>query len=247
VSYLLASTDVEVEEGEAGEYGDHQSDFQEYHAVKPTAANRRPVSAGRMIRSDTSPRLLDKPGSGGRRRKVESERKSAHMVAVISGVAIVSDTDLERISRENPGWQFERDDDGALRVSPTSTPGGAKSAEALFQLCLYAKRVGGKAFDSSTGFKTPGGGVVCPDASWIRGDRVAQFAAIDGYWAMMPDVVLEVASKTDTWENVKAKIDKYAADGAPFAVAIDPETREVYERGNPPEGLSLNYDAIVDA
>jgi Uma2 family endonuclease len=168
------------------------------------------------------------------------------MIAVISGVQRVSDSDLQRISRENPGWQFERTDDGALLVSPTSTPGGAKSAEALIQLGMYSKRVGGKAF-SSTGFKTPAGGVVSPDASWIRADRLGAFATEDGYWATMPDVVIEVASKSDTWADVTAKIDKYAADGAAFAVAIDPYTHAVYERGAAPAGLTLDYDAIIDA
>ena len=169
------------------------------------------------------------------------------MVAVISGVPVVSDADLERISQENPGWQFERADDGALLVSPNSTFGSAKSGEAFAQLRSYAKRVGGKAFDSSAGYKTPAGGVVSPDASWIRGDRLAEFSADDGFLETMPDVAIEVASKTDSWKKIRAKIDKYAADGAPFAVAINPKTRDVYERGNPPEGLVLDYDAIVDA
>jgi Uma2 family endonuclease len=118
------------------------------------------------------------------------------MVAIIKTTGpSVSDLDLMRISSDNPGWQIERADDGALLVSPTSTPGGAKSAEALVQLALYAKRAGGKPFDSSTGFKTPGGGVVSPDASWVSAERAAQHAADDGYWATMPDIVIEVASK----------------------------------------------------
>jgi Uma2 family endonuclease len=169
------------------------------------------------------------------------------MIAVIGGVPAISDADLQRISRENPGWRIERADDGALRLSPTGTSGGAKSAEALMQLGAHAKRVGGKAFDSSTGFKTPAGGVVSPDASWIRGDRLAAFADDDGYWATMPDVVIEVASKTDAWSDVTAKIDKYAADGAAFAVAVNPQTREIYERGAAPADLTLEYDAIIDA
>ena len=50
------------------------------------------------------------------------------MPAIIDGPAVFSDDDLLRLSRTNPGWQFERSDDGALLVSPTSTPGGAKNA-----------------------------------------------------------------------------------------------------------------------
>jgi Uma2 family endonuclease len=66
--------------------------------------------------------------------------------------ATVSDDDLMRIGAENPGCRFERETDGSLIVSPTSTKGGAKSGAAFVQLYLYAKRIGGKAYDSSTGF-----------------------------------------------------------------------------------------------
>jgi hypothetical protein len=61
--------------------------------------------------------------------------------------ANVSDVDLMRIGADNPGYRFEREEDGSLVVSPTSTKGGAKSGEAFVQLYLYAKRVGGKAND----------------------------------------------------------------------------------------------------
>ena len=35
--------------------------------------------------------------------------------------------------------------------------------------------------------------------------------------------------------------------GARYAIGIDPETREAYERGRRPDGLALNLDAIIDA
>jgi len=168
--------------------------------------------------------------------------------AIIAGPNVsIGDDDLERISRANPGWHFERSDGGALLVSPTSTPGGAKSGEAFAQLHAFARTVGGKAYDAATGFKTPGGGIVSPDASWISAERVASHASDDGYWQMMPDVVVEVASKTDAWTTLCEKIDKYAADGAAYAIAIDPRSREMYERGICPAGLLLDIVAIVDA
>jgi hypothetical protein len=35
--------------------------------------------------------------------------------------------------------------------------------------------------------------------------------------------------------------------GSRYAVAIDPTTREVIQLGEAPEGLSLDFDAIIDA
>ncbi len=170
------------------------------------------------------------------------------MTAIVGGPTItISDDDLRRISAMNPGWQFERTDDGALLVTPTSTSGGAKSGEAFAQLHAYAKAAGGKAYDAATGFKTPGGGVVSPDASWICDERVADHRNDDGFWQMMPDVVIEVTSKTDAWATVMRKIDTYVSDGAGYALAIDPTTRSTYAQGEAPAALVLDIDAIIDA
>ncbi len=168
------------------------------------------------------------------------------MPAIIKGPALFSDDDLQRLSATNPGWQFERSDDGALLVSPTETADGSKSGEAFAQLYAFAKRAGGKAYDAQTGFKTPGGGVVSPDAAWVSSARVLEHEHDDGNWQIMPDVVIEVASKTDEWPLVTAKIDKYISDGAGYAIAIDPKTRAIYERGICPAALVLNTAAIID-
>lgn len=160
---------------------------------------------------------------------------------------LISDGDLERISEANPGWQIERADDGSLVARPTSTNGGFKSGEAFAQLYAYAKKAGGKVCDAGTGFKTPAGGVVSPDAAWISAARIAEHAQEDGYWQTMPDVAIEVASKTESWNRVTAKIDKYLSDGAGFALAIDPESGATYAAGEPPEGLALDVAAIVAA
>ena len=222
--------------------------------VRPLVAQRRTVS-GRYttrafehiaMRADRGGGTTPRPDGGEwTRARVWPIIRSMH--AVIAGLVSLSDDDLMRVSRENPGWRFERTGDGALIVSPTSTPGGAKSLEAAFQLKLYAKRAGGKAYDSSTGFKTPAGGVVSPDAAWLSAERVARFAGVEGYWRTMPDVAIEVASPSDRWLDVARKIDAFVADGAGYAIAIDPATCERYERGAPPADLALDVDAIIDA
>jgi Uma2 family endonuclease len=162
----------------------------------------------------------------------------------------LDDAALERVSELNPGWRFERDDDGGLVVSPTSTDGGAQSGEAFGQLRDYVRSgAGGRAFDSSTGFKMSTRAVRSPDAAWMSPERAAGIApeARTGYWRVCPDVVIEVRSESDRWTTVCAKIDMYAREGAQYAVAIDPFTRAVYARGEPPAGLTLDIDAIIGA
>lgn len=164
---------------------------------------------------------------------------------------IVMDDELVRISRNNPGYQVEREEDGRIIMSPTNTKGGAKSAEAVGQLRDYKKQTGGNVYDSNTGFAVgPGKRVYSPDASWVSSEQIAILAAHNadvGYWAISPTVAIEVRSDSDVSGSTVKKIERYIDRGTSYAVAIDPTTREVVELGTPPEGLALDFDAIIDA
>lgn len=163
---------------------------------------------------------------------------------------IRNDADLIRVSKSHPGYRFEREADGAIFVSPTSTNDGARSAEALVQLAAYAKRYGGKAFDSSTGFAVgPGQTIRSPDASWVSAERIASLEPHQrtGFWPISPDVAIEVRSRTDDIEELVAKTRAYLERGTRYAVALDPQSREAHEFGQRPDGLILDFDAIFDA
>jgi len=171
-------------------------------------------------------------------------------VSLKTPLMLVDDADLVRTSRENPRYRFEREDDGAILVSPTHTNGGTKSLEAAAQLREYKLRVGGKAFDSSTGFAIgPDRRVYSPDASWVSADRIDALSAeaAAGFWPLSPDVAIEVCSDSDDLSELAAKIERYVERGSEYAIAIDPATRSVVERGRAPEGLVLDVAAIIDA
>jgi Uma2 family endonuclease len=161
-----------------------------------------------------------------------------------------SDDDLIRIGKENPGFQVEREEDGTVLMSPTHTRTSSKCIEAAAQLRDYAKRVGGKAFGPDAGFAAgPGKRVRCPDASWASPQTIAAIppAEFDGFWPVSPDVAIEVKSDPDDFVDTVAKVEMYRDRGSHYAVAIDPDKREVQERGAPPSGLQLDFDAIIDA
>jgi len=165
-------------------------------------------------------------------------------------LVVVDDADLVRVSRENPGYQFEREEDGTLTVSPNFTRGSAQSGEAYYQLRNYADLAGGEAFESSAGFKIGRRGAVkSPDASWVSQPRIDTLTEeeLAGLWPLSPDVAIEVRSASDDFKDTVAKIRFYRRNGTQYAVAIDPETREVVERGSSPPGLALNFDSIIDA
>lgn len=165
-------------------------------------------------------------------------------------LVVVDDAALVRVSRENPGYQFEREEDGTLTVSPNFTRGGARSGQAFKQLDTYAQSAGGEAFDSSAGFRIGRRGAVkSPDASWVSQPRIDTLTEeeLAGFWPLSPDVAIEVRSASDDFKDTVAKIRFYCKNGTRYAAAIDPDTREVVEGGSPPPGLVLDFDAIIEA
>lgn len=142
----------------------------------------------------------------------------------------VSDDELRELSHENPGYQFERDREGRLVVSPTGGQSGRRSAEILAHLRNWAElRNAGPVFDSSTGFRLPDGSLRSPDAAWISKERWESLSEEerDGFPPLCPDAVFEVRSRGDSVEELRAKLRAYAENGARVAVMIDPYNRSV--------------------
>jgi Uma2 family endonuclease len=171
-------------------------------------------------------------------------------IALNTPLILVDDDDLLRVSRENSAYCFERESDGTIIVSPHYTNGGRKSGEVYGQLRDYGKLCGGQAFDSSTGFHIgPGKRTWAPDASWVSQARIDALTAQQKvkYWPISPDVAIEVKSETDDFAETVERIEIFMECGSRYAVAINPQTREVQQRGTPPPRLELDFDAIIDA
>ena len=110
--------------------------------------------------------------------------------------------------------------------------------------------MGGKAYDSRTGFAIgPGSRVYSPDAAWVSKGRIDALSADEaaGFWPLSPDVAIEVKSDTDVFVDTVAEAKAFIERGSTYAVAIDPATREVKTFGDAPPGLVLDCDAIIDA
>ncbi len=142
----------------------------------------------------------------------------------------IRDDEIRQLSRQNPGYQFERDGEGRLVVSPTGGQSGRRSAEVLAQLRNWAHlRDAGPVFDSSTGFKLPDGSLRSPDAAWIRKERWESLSEKerDGFPPLCPDAVFEIRSRTDSVDELRAKLRTYVENGARLAVMIDAYNRSV--------------------
>ena len=152
----------------------------------------------------------------------------------------VTDDELLELSRQNPGYQFERTAKGELVVTPTGGQSSHREHEISLQLGIWTKRDGrGIAFSSSGGFRLSDGALFSPDASWVRRDRwdVLSVEQREGILPLCPDAVFEVRSKSDEVKELQEKMRVYLANGAQIAILIDPYERgvEIYRPGRKTE------------
>ena len=152
------------------------------------------------------------------------------MAIKIKQIRETGDDEIRQLSHDNPGYQFERDREGRLLVSPTGGQSGRRSGEVYAQLRAWAQeRNAGPVFDASTGFKLPDGTLRSPDAAWVRKERWDALSEQEreDFPPLCPDAAFEVRSRTDSPDELSVKLQMYVENGAHLAVAIDPYNRSV--------------------
>jgi len=100
----------------------------------------------------------------------------------------------------------------------------------LFRLLsnYVAAGAGGWAFPQDTGFQcfaNDPNRVRKPDAAYIRKGRVNGLSK--GYARVPPDLVVEVVSPRDLFEEVRGKVEEYLAADVPLVWLVDPASRTV--------------------
>ena len=152
----------------------------------------------------------------------------------------LSDLEFSEFCRVNPDWRIEQTQDGDLVIMPpTGGETGRRSLNLGAQLHIWSGREGtGVSFDSSTLFRLPSGAKRSPDASWVRRQRWEALSEEEReqFPPLAPDFVVELRSKTDSIEDLRAKMREYIQNGSQLGWLIDPYARrvEVYRPGHEP-------------
>ena len=155
----------------------------------------------------------------------------------------MQDDQFYELCRTNPEIKFERNSRGDLLImSPTGGETGNRNLEASVDFGNWNRQVRlGKLFDSSTGFKLPGGGTRSPDIAWIRQDRwdALTVEQKEKFPPIAPDFVLELMSPSDSLSDLQAKMREYLESGVRLGWLIDRPSRqvEIYRQGQEVEIL----------
>ncbi len=132
-------------------------------------------------------------------------------------------TEADLLQTPNDGFKYELVD-GEIRMSP----GGARHGQVGVRLsaALHAFVSGrhlGHVFESSTGFRLPGGNVRSPDVCFVQAARFENDRVPEGFPDLAPDLVVEVVSPGDSPRHVLDKVGEYLQAGTRLVWVIDPK------------------------
>lgn len=142
--------------------------------------------------------------------------------------------DLEKLQVNNPDYQMELVEGEIVVMSPSGYESDEVAAEIIAQLRNWVRpRKLGRVTASNAGFILPNTDqdVRAPDASFVLAERLRRTTG--EYANLVPDLMFEVKSKTDSLSKLREKIQEFLTLGTLVGVLVDPRTRtiEVYRLG----------------
>jgi Uma2 family endonuclease len=142
-------------------------------------------------------------------------------------------TDLDLLRLPGDGRKYELVD-GEIRAIPAGARHGEISVRLTAALLAFVspQRVG-DVFDSSTGYRLPGGNVRSPDASFVSSKRLPRVP--EGFAELAPDLAIEVLSPEDSPREVLDKVGEYLSAGVRLVWVIDPRA-----------SCAVSYRSLVD-
>ncbi len=117
-----------------------------------------------------------------------------------------------------------------ITMSPAGEEHGAVIMNLAVPLGQHIKANNlGTIYGAETGFKirTDPDTVRAPDIAFVRRERIEQTGIGKGFREGAPDLVVEVVSPGDTYEEVSAKVEEWLGAGARLVWIVSPKRRRV--------------------
>src|SRR5438552_291363 len=133
-------------------------------------------------------------------------------------------------SMPNDGYRYDHIKGQLRRMSPAGRKHGIIIAYLTVEIGQHVQRHNlGIVFGAETGFKPENNPdtVLAPDIAFIRSDRIPPGEFSEKFWAMPPDLVVEVLSSGDSRREIAEKIQTYLDTGVGSVWIIHVKKREV--------------------
>jgi Uma2 family endonuclease len=143
-----------------------------------------------------------------------------------------SSNELLEFIELNDILEVERECDGSLLLSfGVTLDTNLQEMEVYFQLRLWAERDGrGQALGPTGRYDLPNRATRGPDAAWIHSERIAGLSEAErrAIPHLVPEFVVEVRSKSNSFRRLQDKMQEYMANGVRLGWLLDGTTRTAY-------------------
>lgn len=141
-------------------------------------------------------------------------------------------TAAELLNLPQAGVRYELVKGELLEMSPTGSRHGRIANMITFLLTQFVRQHKlGVVYAAETGFKLQENPdtVRAADAAFVAQERIPPEGEPEGYWAIAPDLVVEVVSPSDSALLVQAKVTDWLEAGCRLVWVVYPDTRTVTE------------------
>ena len=155
----------------------------------------------------------------------------------------ITDEAFEALLSLNKELRFEVDEAGRLIIMGSGAwISSTRAAKIITQVQIWADAAEGGEVSAEQGYFRVGElGRRAPDVSWTSPARVVEMGAeTRGPGEVVPDLIVEIRSPSDSLTQLQRKLDLWITRGARLAWLIDPDhtTAHIYRPGRPPEVLT---------
>ena len=134
--------------------------------------------------------------------------------------------ELEEIQIAYPDYRMELVDGSIIIMSPSGYESEEVGTEFARILGNWVRpRKLGRVVGSSAGFRLPNSDLRAPNVSFVCADRLKK--STEDYAELVPDLVVEVKSKTDSIDKLRRKIQDFMNLGSQVGILINPKTRTI--------------------
>lgn len=160
----------------------------------------------------------------------------------------MTDEQFYQLCMANEQWRLELTAKRELLIMPpVGGETSIRNSTLTAQLATWNRQTNlGKVFASSTIFQLPNGAKRSPDASWITLERWEALSREDRvrFPPLCPDFVVELRSRTDSLDELRAKMREYRNNNARLGWLIDPQTPlvEIYRLNQDVETINFSLN-----
>ncbi|MBD2147278.1 Uma2 family endonuclease [Sphaerospermopsis sp. FACHB-1194] len=132
----------------------------------------------------------------------------------------------QNLAKEQEDYQIELQEGNLLVMGPSDIESSEIGAQLIHLLKLWVNpRNLGRIFDSSGGFIMPNTDLRAPDVSFVVASRLKR--TVRDFGNLVPDLVVEIKSKTDRIGKLEDKVKLFLEQGAKIGILINPDERTV--------------------